>query len=41
LAMSLAITGLITRGETTIHNSQVVEISYPGFWEDLELLARY
>ncbi|MBN2462448.1 MAG: 3-phosphoshikimate 1-carboxyvinyltransferase [Dehalococcoidia bacterium] len=41
LAMSLAIAGLIARGNTLIRNFQVAEISYPGFWEGLEELARY
>jgi len=41
LAMSLAIAGIIAKGETVIHNAQVTEISYPTFWEELERLARY
>jgi 3-phosphoshikimate 1-carboxyvinyltransferase len=32
LAMSLAIAGLIAKGETTINHAQVVDISYPAFW---------
>ena len=36
LAMSLAIAGLVARGETTIHDAQVVQISYPFFWRDLD-----
>jgi len=41
LAMSLAIAGLIATGETTIHDTQVAEISYPAFWEELGRLAIY
>jgi 3-phosphoshikimate 1-carboxyvinyltransferase len=35
LAMSLAIAGLVARGETAINHAQVAEISYPSFWQDL------
>ena len=35
LAMSLAIAGLIAKGETTIENAQVAQVSYPNFWKDL------
>lgn len=41
LAMTLAIAGLVAKGDTTIHNAQVAEISYPAFWTELERLARY
>jgi len=41
LAMSLAIAGIIAKGETVIHNAQVTGISYPTFWEELGRLARY
>lgn len=41
LAMSLAVAGLVAKGETIIHSAQVAEISYPTFWEELEKLARY
>ena len=33
LAMSLAVAGLIAEGETTIKHAQVVQISYPAFWQ--------
>lgn len=36
LAMSLAIAGLVARGTTSIERSDVVEISYPQFWNTLE-----
>ena len=39
LAMSLAIAGQVAKGETTINQSQVAEISYPSFWQDLEILS--
>ena len=35
LAMSLAVAGLIAKGETTINRSQVAGISYRSFWQDL------
>jgi 3-phosphoshikimate 1-carboxyvinyltransferase len=41
LAMSLAIAALIAKGPTTIHHAQVADVSYPGFWVQLEKLARY
>jgi 3-phosphoshikimate 1-carboxyvinyltransferase len=40
LAMSLAIAGLVAKGETIISGAQVVEISYPSFWKDLESIVR-
>ncbi|MCX6009842.1 MAG: 3-phosphoshikimate 1-carboxyvinyltransferase [Chloroflexi bacterium] len=40
LAMSLAVAGLVAKGSTLIHNARVAEISYPGFWEEMEKLAR-
>jgi len=40
LAMSLAIAGLVAKRETMIYRAHVTEISYPGFWEELERLAR-
>ncbi len=41
LAMSLAIAGLVARGNTSIQNARVAEISNPDFWEELNRLARY
>lgn len=41
LAMSLAIAGLVAKGDTIIHGAHVADISYPSFWEELEKLARY
>jgi 3-phosphoshikimate 1-carboxyvinyltransferase len=32
LAMSLAIAGLMAKGETVINHAQVAEVSYPSFW---------
>lgn len=40
IAMSLAVAALIAEGETVIENSQVVNISYPEFWETLHNLQR-
>jgi 3-phosphoshikimate 1-carboxyvinyltransferase len=41
LAMSLAIAGLIAKGNTSIQNAGIVEISNPDFWEELNKLAQY
>lgn len=38
MAMSLAIAGLISRTETTIHDVECVKTSFPDFWETLSLL---
>ncbi|MCH8086688.1 MAG: 3-phosphoshikimate 1-carboxyvinyltransferase [Chloroflexi bacterium] len=38
LAMALGIAGLVTRGETIVSDPGVVDVSYPGFWKDLERL---
>ncbi|HJX69886.1 MAG TPA: 3-phosphoshikimate 1-carboxyvinyltransferase [Dehalococcoidia bacterium] len=35
LAMTLAIAGLVAKGDTTINHAQVTQISYPAFWQDL------
>ncbi len=40
LAMALAIAGLVAEGETVIENAEATEVSYPGFWRDLEALAQ-
>jgi 3-phosphoshikimate 1-carboxyvinyltransferase len=40
LAMALAILGLAADGETIVDDAAAVEVSYPGFWEDLGGLAR-
>ena len=39
LAMALAIAGLVAEGETIIKDSEVVKVSYPSFWEDLDKLC--
>ena len=38
VAMTLGMAGLIAKGETIIEEHQVVDVSYPGFWDDLERL---
>jgi 3-phosphoshikimate 1-carboxyvinyltransferase len=35
LAMSLAIAGLIAKGETTINHAEIARVSYPAFWQDM------
>jgi len=39
LAMSLAVAGLIAKGNTAIQQADSVTISYPGFWDDLKRLS--
>ena len=39
VAMALAIAGLIAGGKTEIEGAECVEISYPGFFDDLEYLC--
>jgi len=36
LAMALGVAGLIAEGETLIEDAEVVEFSYPAFWQDME-----
>ncbi len=38
LAMTLGIAGLLAQEETIIYGPECVDVSYPGFWEDLESL---
>ncbi|MCI0789980.1 MAG: 3-phosphoshikimate 1-carboxyvinyltransferase [Chloroflexi bacterium] len=40
LAMSLAVAGLLAGGETTVHGAADASVSYPEFWQDLELLLQ-
>lgn len=40
IAMSFAIAGLAAEGETTIEHSDCVDISYPGFFKDLDALQQ-
>lgn len=39
IAMSLAIAGLIAKGITCINNASCVDISFPGFFEEIKRLA--
>lgn len=40
LAMAFAVAALSAEGETTIRDSQCVDVSYPSFWETLESLRQ-
>ncbi len=40
IAMAFSIAGLIAQGETVIEGAQWVDISYPGFYDDLEQVTR-
>jgi 3-phosphoshikimate 1-carboxyvinyltransferase len=39
VAMALAIAGLLADGVTEVEDAECVEISYPGFWDQLEALC--
>lgn len=39
VAMALAVAGLLAEGDTAIEGADSVEISYPGFWDQLEALC--
>lgn len=39
IAMSLAVAGLLAQGETKINDANVVDISFPEFWNKLEILT--
>ena len=41
LAMSLAVAGLVAKGETTIKHAQVTQVSYPAFWQTLNQILNY
>jgi len=40
IAMAFAIAALVARGETTIEKSQYASISFPTFWEVLDMVRR-
>ena len=40
LAMSLGVAALAAQGITTISGAEAVDISYPGFWEELEKIIK-
>lgn len=39
LAMSLAVAGLLARGETTVHDAEAASVSYPDFWTHLSAIS--
>ena len=39
LAMTLGTAALMARGETVVHGAEAVNVSYPGFWDDLERVS--
>jgi len=39
VAMALAVAGLLAAGETEIEGAECVDISYPGFFDQLEDLC--
>ena len=38
IAMAFAVAALSAEGESCINNSQCVDVSYPAFWETLDML---
>lgn len=36
LAMAMAVAGLAASGQTAIEDDEIVKVSYPGFWNDLD-----
>ena len=40
LAMSMAVAGLLADGEITVHGAADASVSYPEFWQDLDLLLQ-
>ena len=38
MVMTLAVAGLLARGETMVQGAEMASVSYPGFWDDLERL---
>ena len=40
IAMTMAIAGLVAKGETVVEGAEAAEVSYPGFWDTLASLAR-
>jgi 3-phosphoshikimate 1-carboxyvinyltransferase len=41
MAMTLAIAGLVAKGETTIKHARAAQVSYPAFWRTLQQIAGY
>jgi len=41
LAMSLAIAGLVAKGETAIKRARAAQVSYPAFWQTLQQVVKY
>lgn len=39
IAMAMAVAGLVAEGRTVIHNSECVDVSFPGFGETLDKLV--
>ena len=39
IAMTMAVAGLVSNGETLIEESEAADVSYPEFWDTLEDLS--
>jgi 5-enolpyruvylshikimate-3-phosphate synthase len=38
--MTMAVAGLMAKGETTVDGAGAAGVSYPGFWDTLNTLQR-
>ncbi|MFC1978664.1 3-phosphoshikimate 1-carboxyvinyltransferase [Chloroflexota bacterium] len=41
LAMALGVAGIVAEGDTVVYNAEAVNVSYPGFWDDLNNLSTH
>ena len=39
LAMTLGVAGLVAKDAVVISGSEAVDVSYPGFWDDMDMLT--
>lgn len=40
IAMAFAVAALTARGETRIHDAECADVSFPGFWSEMEKITR-
>jgi len=40
IAISMAIAGLVAKGDTVVEGADAADVSYPGFWETLQSLSK-
>jgi 3-phosphoshikimate 1-carboxyvinyltransferase len=39
VAMAMGVAGLVAHGDTTINDAECADVSFPGFWEELERVS--